>query len=120
MRKPSARCQPHRCAITYNTWSTDGDGGRSVASTRSIGGVPCFVQPGRSETIIETSDEGGLRRVTQVSPGHVYFVDDIQLREHDLIRWVDPIGVTHVYLVIGYNPPCATNVCFDASIEERQ
>ena len=120
MRKPSTRCQPHACTITYNTWSTDDDGGRRVKSTRVRGGISCFVQPGRSETVIETSDTDGLRRVTQISPGHVYFVDDVQLTQHDLIQWTDPLGVIHTYLVIGYNPPCATNVCFDASIEERQ
>lgn len=119
MRRPSARCQPHVCTIRYNSWNTDQDGGRKVKATRVRSGIPCFVQPGKSETVIETSDTDGLRRVTQISPGNVYFVSDVQLTEHDLIQWTDTLGVTHTYLVIGYNPPCATNVCFQASIEER-
>lgn len=119
MKAPSARCQPHVCTITYNAWSTDQDGGRRVPSTRTASNIPCFVQPGKSQTVMESSEEGGLRRVTEISPGNAYFVVDVGCKTNDLIQWVDAIGRTHTFIVLGYSIPCGTQVLYVATIEER-
>lgn len=119
MRRPSARCQPHVVTITYNSWDTDQDGGRKVDTSTTKNNVPCFVQPGESRTIMETSDAGGLRRVTELTPGKVYFVDNVKIKIDDFITWVDTSGDTHNYIVLGFNAPCSTNVCYMASVEER-
>ena len=119
MKTPSARCQPHVCTIIYNTWSTDQDGGRNVSGTRTATNVPCFIQAGKSQTVMESSDEGGLRRVTEISPGNAYFVVDVGVQTNDIIQWVDAVGGTHTFIVLGYSIPCGTSVLYVATIEER-
>lgn len=119
MRRPSARCQPHAVTITYNTWNTDQDGGRKVKASSTKNGVACFVQPGESRTVMETSDAAGLRRVTELTPGKVFFVDNVFLRIDDFITWIDSSGGTHNYIVLGYNGPCNTSVLWMAAVEER-
>jgi len=119
MRRPSARLQPHVVAATYHVWGTDMDGGRRVEGSRVASGLPCFVQPGEARTIITTSDTAGTQRVTEVNPTNVYFVEDARLSIQDLLTWVDTSGVTHVYQVVGYYPPCGTSVLWRACCEER-
>ncbi len=119
MRRPSARCQPHVVTLTYNTWDTDQDGGRRVDTSSTRSNVPCFVQPGEGRTILETSDADGLRRVTEFTPGKVFFVDNVSLKINDFVTWIDTTGDTHNYIVLGYNPPCSTSILYVASVEER-
>lgn len=119
MRTPSGRCQPHYCTIVYNSFPTDEDGGQYATPRINRGGIPCFVQPGEAKTIVETNEDGGTRRVTEIVTGKVYFVTDMRLGTHDLITWVDQSSVTHTFLVVGYHPPCGTEVHFVADVEER-
>lgn len=119
MRAPTARCVPHIVNITHNAWTTDQDGGRKVASTVIQNQVPCFVQPGQARTVMETSDEGGLRRVTEIVPGKVYFVSDVGLKTNDLIAWLDTTNIIHNYIVLGYQQPCSSGSLWVADVEER-
>lgn len=121
MRRPSARMQPHVVAATYNNMDVDMDGGpraRRVNQSRA-GALPCFVQPGEARTIVETSDDVGTRRITELNPTTVYFVDDAGLEVKDVLTWVDASGRAHVYNVVGYYPPCGTSVVWRAVCEER-
>lgn len=117
MRRPSRRAQPHVVTAVYNTQGTDQDGGRRVASSVRAN-LPCFVQPGKAQTVITTDDQEGLRRVTEVVPTVVYFVDDAGLSVNDQVVWVDAAGGSHTYLVLGYYPPCGTSVFWRASCSE--
>lgn len=120
MKAPSARCQPHVCTLTYHVWTTDQDGGREIVTgSRTASNIPCFVQPGKSRTVMESSDQGGLRRVTEISPGEVFFVVDVGLKTNDLIQWVDAVGRNHTFIVLGYSIPCGTQVLYVATIEEQ-
>lgn len=113
---------PHQVNLTRNVWGggADADGGRRVKSSTSVSGVSAFAQPGRATTIIATSDEGGLRRVTELTPTMIFFVDDQQLKIDDLIYWLDPAtNIGHNYLVIGWQPPCGSGQLWVASCEER-
>lgn len=120
MRTPSNRCVPHVCTITYNTWNTDQDGGRQVKASSTQANVPCFVQPGKSMTTMESSDEGGSRRVTEIVPGKVYFITDVSINTNDLIQWIDQTSIEHNYVVLGYHPPCGSGVLWRAEVEERK
>ena len=119
MRRPSARMQPHVVSVTYNVWGTDQDGAPKIVGTRGGSDMSCFVQPGKAQTLVETSDEMGLRRVTEFNPTNVYFVDDAGLSVHDLLTWTDAAGRVHTYLVVGYYPPCGTSVVWHAACQER-
>lgn len=110
--------QPHQIAKVGNKFGTDQDGGRLVASSATTSGLRCFVQPGKAQTLVETDDKGN-NSVVQLVMASIYFVDDAQLKVHDLLEWVDSSGTTHNYLVVGYWPPCGTSVCWHASCEER-
>jgi hypothetical protein len=111
--------QPHVVAVTRNHFGADQDGGRRVASTETPVGLPCFVQPGESRTIIDTSDQTGLNRVIEFSPTKIYFVDDAFLSSQDVITWVDASGKSHDYQVVGYYPPCGTSVMWNAVCQEN-
>jgi hypothetical protein len=119
MRRPSSRMQPHVVTVSLNTQGADQDGGRRVDSTKTARSVRCFVQPGKAQTIVETSNSEGLQRVTEFNPTSIYFVNDAGLNVHDVVTWAEPSGKTHVYLVVGYYPPCGTQVLWRASCEER-
>lgn len=110
---------PHLVTATHNTQGTDQDGGRRVASSTTRRNLRCFVQPGKAQTVVTTDDAEGLRRVTEFVPTAVYFVDDAALSVDDQLTWLDASGNSHVYLVVGYYPPCGTNVFWHASCEER-
>ena len=121
MRRPSVRCLPHVVTATYNRLDTDDDGGpRAQAKNQTTrSGLRCFVQPGKSTTLVQTSPEEGLRRITEYNPTTVYFVDTAGLKVDDVLTWVDMAGVTHTYVVRGYYPPCGTSVLWHAVCEER-
>lgn len=119
MRRPSARMQPHVVAVVHNSQGTDQDGGRRVKSS-SRSSAPCFVQPGESRTVIDTSDGSGLSRVTEFNPTKVYFVDDAGIAVNDVIEWTDAAGRPHSYLVVGYFPPCGTSVMWVAACQEQK
>jgi len=110
--------QPHKVTITYNTWGTDIDGGRMVTSSRILAQVPCFVQPGKARTIVDTSDERGFRRVTEIVPTRVFFVSNVSVNIHDLIQWVDGMNVKHNYAVIGFIEPGGLNSFWRADCQE--
>jgi hypothetical protein len=111
--------QPHVVTTVVNRQGSDQDGGRRVASsTRSS--ARCFVQPGESRVIVDSADQTGVSRVTEFSPTKVYFVDDAGLKVDDQIEWVDASGKNHIYLVVGYYPPCGTNVMWVAACQERK
>lgn len=110
--------QPHSVVVVHNHHGTDQDGGRLIAtSTRST--ARCFVQPGEARTIVDSSNETGLSRVTEFNPTKIFFVDDAAISTQDLIEWTDLAGRSHVYLVVGYYPPCGTNVLWHAVCQER-
>jgi hypothetical protein len=113
--------QPHVVTATHNRLDTDMDGGPRVdVENQTIRtGLRCFVQPRKAETLVETNEETGLRRITQLVIADVYFVDDAALEIKDVLTWVDLAGRTHVYDVIGYYPPCGTSVLWHAVCEER-
>lgn len=111
--------QPHVVSATYQAWDADMDGGRLARPESQASGLRCYVQPGKARTIVETSDEMGLRRVTEFNPTQVYFADDAGLSVDDLLTWVDAAGRTHTYRVVGYYPPCGTAVVWHAACEER-
>lgn len=111
--------QPHVVSATYQAWDADMDGGRLARPESQASGLRCFVQPGEARTLITTSDEAGTRRVTEVNPTNVYFVDDAGLSVKDLLTWVDQSRRTHVYQVVGYYAPCGTSVVWRAACEER-
>lgn len=110
--------QPHVATVIRNTERGDQDGGRVVTES-SRSSAPCFVQPGESQTIVDTTDHAGLNRVIEFNPTKIYFVDDPGLKTQDLIEWVDASGATHVYLVVGFYPPCGTSVMWNAVCQER-
>lgn len=112
--------QPHVVAVTRNRMGADDDGGMRVAVSASKSNLPCFVQPGQAQTIIDTSDTTGNSRVTEVIPTKVYFVNDADLDVKDLVTWVDQVGRTHVYRVEGYKPPCGTQVLWVAECKENE
>jgi hypothetical protein len=111
--------QPHVVSVKYNHFGADEDGGRRVAAPGTGVGLRCFVQPGEARTIVDTADATGQSRVTEFNPTKVYFVDDAALSSQDLIEWVDAVGVNHIYLVVGYYPPCGTSVMWNAVCQER-
>jgi hypothetical protein len=113
--------QPHVVAATYNRFDSDMDGGpRAQAKNQTTrSGVSCFVQPRKAETLIETNEETGTRRITQLVLADVYFVDDAALNSDDLLTWNDSGGRSHVYRVVGYYPPCGTSVVWHAVCEEQ-
>lgn len=120
MRQPSSRCQPHKVLLRKNTWTTDEDGGRKVSSYAEYPNTSAFVQPGVSKLLIEESDQTGTRRVTEMTPTKVYFVNDPALNAEDLIYFVETVGRTHWYKVLALQPPCATSVLWIAECEERR
>jgi hypothetical protein len=67
----------------------------------------------------QVSDRDGVERGTEISPGNAYFVVDVGCKTNDLIQWVDAIGRTHTFIVLGYSIPCGTQVLYVATIEER-
>lgn len=119
MRRPSARVQPHVVTVTHNHAGADQDGGRRVASSSDSAGLRCFVQPGESRTVIDSADQTGLSRVTELNPTKIYFVDDAGLKLQDVITWVDESANTHSYVVLGYYPPCGTSVMWNAVCQEQ-
>jgi hypothetical protein len=111
--------QPHVVSVEHGHFGADQDGGRRVASSSETASLRCFVQPGEARTIVDTADRTGLSRVTEFNPTKIYFVDDAALKSQDRIDWVDASGRNHVYLVVGYYPPCGTSVMWNAVCEER-
>lgn len=118
MRRPSPRMQPHVVAVVRNREGADQDGGRRVVASSRLT-ASCFVQPGESRTIIDSSDATGWNRVVEFNPTKIFFVDDAGIRSQDQLEWIDAAGRIHVYLVEGYYPPCGTNVLWHAVCKER-
>jgi DUF1365 family protein len=111
--------QPHVVTVTRNHHGADQDGGHRIASSSDVVGLRCFVQPGEARTVITTDDQTGLNRVTEFNPTKIYFVDDAALKIQDVIAWVDAASRTHTYVVLGYYPPCGTNVMWNAVCQEQ-
>lgn len=111
--------QPHVVTKIDNTFGADQDGGLRVASSAMKRNIKCFVQPGRAQPIVETSESEGTRRVTVFVPTTIFFIDDADLTIYDQLVWTDAAGRCHTYLVVGYYPPCGTNVLWHAACEER-
>lgn len=119
MRKPSARMAPHSVTITHNHFGADQDGGMRVDSASNVANLPCFVQPGIARTIVDTSDETGDSRVTEFNPTKIYFLEDANLTTRDLISWVDHVGRTHNYQVVGYIAPATPFAQWRAECQEK-
>jgi hypothetical protein len=121
MRQPSARCMPHRVKLIRHTWSKDLDGGRVAVIDTDPTNVSAFVQPGRTTSVVDSSDHQGLSRVTEVVPTRVFFTSNVGLNTNDLIEWIDPTDrKTHVMMVLGFRPPCATLNVYTALCEESK
>jgi hypothetical protein len=119
MRRPSARMAPHTVTVQRNAMGADQDGGMKVASSTSEQSLRCFVQPGEARTIVDTSDDNGMNRVTEFNPTKIYFLDDADLSTRDLVTWVDVAGRTRIYQVVGYTAPAAPAAQWWASCQEK-
>ena len=123
MRSPSSRCWPHEVTLTRNTWGTDADGGRQVASSATVEQVDCSVQQGEPREEITVEPETGLRRVTQIIPAEIIFPENPRLNADDLITWIDSDGgpdtETHIYQVKGTINAAGLRSVWRVRAEER-
>lgn len=81
-------------------------------------GHPAFVQPGKARTVVETSDDAGLRRITETEPSNIYFDRDVGLSVRDSILWMSSAGTGKTYTVLGYHEPCGATSVWMAACEE--
>jgi hypothetical protein len=103
---PSAQCFPHEVSHTYNTWTNDPDGGRTVASTITRCCYDCSVQPDAPKVVQEDDAETGLRRVTFLTPYVILYPANPKLNPHDIVSWIDELSddvspVIHTIQVLG-------------------
>ena len=114
---------PHEVSITRQTWNTDVDGGRMIASQVTYAEWPAFVQSDGGKVEIEDDIEKGERRVSYVQPFTVDFRENPKLNVHDIVTWIDDTGddspEVHVIQVTGSTDLMGLRGVWEVSGEER-
>ena len=119
MRPISSFLLDQEVTLTLNTWGTDVDGSRVVASTVIKPEIPAAVLPGKPQRQYHIEPETGIRRMTEWTPVTVQFDGNVGLHLEDLIDWTDESDVDHTYLVHGYSPLAGQPGAWVATCEER-
>jgi hypothetical protein len=114
---------PHDVKITYNTWGSDVDGGRIVASTTTKPSVPCFVQPSAPpQSRMRSAADVGDRRITHVLYWTCRFRQNPNLNVDDIVTWIDKDNgnsTTHNIVVTGWLPETGLHCIWVVVGEER-
>jgi hypothetical protein len=119
MRPISSFLCDQEVILALNTWGTDLDGSRIVASTQVVDQVPAAVLPGKGQRRVDIEPESGNRRVTEFTPITIQFDSDACLHIDDTIAWTDAADQAHVYLVVAYGPVAGQSGAWVATCEER-
>lgn len=125
MSTPSAQCFPHEVTHTLYTWKGDPDGGRTVATQTVRRQIAAAVQPGGPQRLVETDEQGGLRRITILTPYRVIYPENPRLNIDDLVVWTEDDGgddfgpIKHTIVVTGSRNAAGMGSVWEVTGEER-